>query len=105
MWHETCPEFRRAETSPTRMHPTLRAERVVLWHLYRPPDQEVWCVVMQVGHLFTLRVCRDTDPHARPMSERYADFAAVARRAADVKQEFVAMGWREPELHQHGSGA
>ena len=87
------------------MPPTLGAERAVLWHLYRPPDQEVWCVVTQVGHLFTLRVCRDTDPHARPLSERYSHFAAVARRATDVKQEFLAMGWHEPELHQHGPGA
>ena len=77
--------------------PTSNADLAVLWHLYRRPDQEVWCVVIQVDSLFALRVCRDTDPYARPMSERYADYAAVAKRAADVKQEFLAMGWCDGE--------
>ena len=88
---------------PTTL-PTSAAP-VTVWHLVRPPDQEVWCLVGKVRHLFVLTVCRDTTHRARPMRERFADLVSVIQRAEQVKQDFLASGWCEPELHEYGSGA
>ena len=72
------------------------APPVVVWHLRRMPDQALWCLATKVGHLYALTVCRDTSPRARPMRERFADIASLVTRAEQVKEEFLAMGWREP---------
>ena len=60
---------------------------------------------MKVGHLFVLTVCRDTTHRARPMRERYGDVESILQRADQMKEDFLAMGWREAELHEHDSGA
>ena len=74
----------------------------VVWHLVRYPDQEVWCLVTKVGHLFALTLCRDTTLRVRPMRERYANVVSIIQRADQVKQDFLTSGWREPELNEDG---
>ncbi len=83
------------------------AKAVVVWRLWRRPDQELWCLVTKIGHLFALAMRGDTTHSGRPMRGRYADVVSVIQRADQVKEHFLAMGWREPEPepHPHGSGA
>jgi hypothetical protein len=71
------------------------------------PDQGLWCVATKVGHLYALALCRDTTQRPRPMRERFADIVSLVQHADQVKEDFLAMGWREPEpdLHPHGSWA
>ena len=78
---------------------------VVVWRLRRHPNQEVWCLATKVGHLFVLTVCHDTSHRAGPMRERFGDIVSILQRADQVKEDFLNMGWREPERHEHDSGA
>ena len=73
------------------------AKPVVVWHLCRTPDQEVWCVVTKVDHRFALAVSID-DPEEPtcPMAERYTDIASLIPRADQVKREFLAGGGVNP---------
>ena len=75
---------------------------VVVWHLWRRPNQELWCVVTTVDHRFALMVSRDPDEPAPPMPGRYTDIVSLVRRADQVKREFLGKGWREPELNEDG---
>ena len=91
-----------------RMPTTLAdwpAKPVVVWRLRRHPDQEVWCLATRVRHLFLLTVCHDTSHRAGPMRERFADIESILQRADQVKEDFLDMGWREPEVHEHDSWA
>ena len=103
-WHGTChPSVDVTVRMPTTL-PTSTAP-IKVWHLVRHPDQEVWCLVGKVRHPFVLTVCRDTTHRARPMRERFADLVSVIQRADQMKEDFLAMGWREPELHEQDAGA
>ena len=82
---------------------SMTAKAAVVWHLYRTPDQEVWCLAAEVGHRFTLTVPCDPEDPTRLVAERHADIMSLMRQADRVKQEFLARGWREPEQHEHGS--
>ena len=54
---------------------------------------------------FALSVSSDPEEPRRPMAERHTDIVSLVRRADQVKREFFARGWRQPERRQHGSGA
>ena len=90
----TRPETQVAHVEATS-HPLL------VWHLWRRPDQEVWCFVTKEDDHFALMVSRDPDNTTRPIAERYTDKVSVIRRADQLKREFRGTGWREPELHEH----
>ncbi len=75
---------------------------VVVWHLWRRPYQELWCVVTKADHRFALMVSRDPEEPTRPMAERYTDIVSLVHRADQVKREFLDRGWHEPELNEDG---
>ena len=81
------------------------SQPLVVWHLHRHPDQEVWCLAAKVGHLFALTVCRDTGHPTRPMPERFSDIVSIVQHADQLKQGFLDRGWREPKLREPDSGA
>ena len=83
----------------------MTAKAVVVWHLCRTPDQEVWCLATEADHGFTLTVPCDPEDPTRLVAERYEDIMSLMRRADQVKQEFLGRGWREPEQREHGSRA
>ena len=87
------------------MTASITAKAVVVWHLRRTPDQEVWCLATDADHRFTLTVPCDPEDPTRLVAERHADIASLMRRADQVKQEFLGRGWREPEQREHGSKA
>ena len=80
----------------------MTAKAAVVWHLYRTPDQEVWCLATEVDHSFTLTVPVDPEDPTRLLAERHADIVSLMRRADQVKREFLGRGWCEPEHQEHG---
>ena len=68
------------------------SQPLVVWHLHRHPDQEVWCLAAKVGHLFALTVCRDTGHPTRPMPERFSDIVSIVQHADQLKQGFLGRG-------------
>ncbi len=90
---------------PQAAHEEAPSRFLVVWHLRRRPDQEVWCLVTKEDDLFALTVSRDPEDPTRPMAGHYTDKASIIRRADLVKQEFLGRGWHEAGLDEHGSGA
>ena len=86
------------------VHAEATAHSPVIWHLWRTPDQEIWCLVTKVDHRFALSVSQDPEKLTPSMAGRYTDIVSLVRRADQVKWDFLARGWREPERHEHGSG-
>ncbi len=84
-------------------HVEATSHPLVVWHLWRRPDQEVWCRVTKVDQRFALMVSSDPEKPAHPMAGRYTDIVSLLRRADQVEREFLDRGWREPELHEHDS--
>ncbi len=86
-------------------HAEATSHPLVVWHLWRRPDQEIWCFVTKLDDRFALTVSPDLEEPTRPMAERYTDIVSLVRRADQVEREFLGRGWREPELHEHDSRA
>jgi hypothetical protein len=86
--------------SSARSVQTPRAERMlqplVVWHLHRRPDQDIWCLVTKVDGCFGLCVSQSPDDPTGPTSGNCADVVSLVRHAEDLKQTFLDSGWREP---------
>ena len=67
---------------------------VVVWHLWRRPDQEVWCLLIKVDGGFALTVSLDPNEPTGTMGEQCVHVVSIVRAADQIKQEFLGRGWR-----------